>query len=274
MAKDPGWYDDPSTADRYRWWDGTGWTSWVGTDRHAAPPARPGRRITPQPSAADRILRQLGILALVLLLGFAVLAGIGMYLNRRDMPAAVATTPTGPLVTTTPENPRARISDGVLNVSGYFSVKLPSQNAENAYAERNPLFDDQINVTVDDATIPATQVRVGTAAEGLFITGSEQLNSEVAAAEVARAILGEFKPTLGAPTSKQVTLDGRRAWSSTIPVTFTADGTTRKGEVTAVTVQVGATPTWMLWVQVTFDDSPAQSKDAITTSLASMRFER
>jgi hypothetical protein len=38
-----GWYDDPSGAGGYRWWDGGAWTSNVATSPGAPPPGPPGK---------------------------------------------------------------------------------------------------------------------------------------------------------------------------------------------------------------------------------------
>jgi hypothetical protein len=43
-----GWYADPSGGlDRFRWWDGTGWTRWLSRDPTAGPPP-----VTPEPAPA------------------------------------------------------------------------------------------------------------------------------------------------------------------------------------------------------------------------------
>jgi hypothetical protein len=70
----PGWYPDPGgDQGRFRWWDGSGWTSAVSDSAHAAPPAR--SRSLRNAAASRRSLAAWS-------LGLALVAVAGVVLGR------------------------------------------------------------------------------------------------------------------------------------------------------------------------------------------------
>lgn len=271
--RQPGWWEDPSTAGRVRWWDGTGWTRWVATDRHAPAPPFPGEHVVPQPTAADRALRVAGWVALGLAALLAVLTGAGMYVNHRDAPPLPAQPSRGPSASI-PQRPfGASLEDRTLLVGAIAQMELPHEPfGVPERVGRDGLFAEGYLSEAPDTgaggDAPPSTVLAGLARDGLFVPTLERTGVASAATDVAHRFYATVEPTIGAATVEDGTLDGRPAWSAEVPVTYTVDGKEYSSTVTAVLVQARF-DTWLLWTHTpgakAKDDDKAAAKASRTS---------
>lgn len=271
-----GWYDDPSVADRFRWWDGAGWTSWVSTRRDASPPPAPDRRVTPVPTTVDRLLRWGGLVTVVAVLVFALLAGIGMVLNRREARTQVPTEPTA-VITTTPAPSRLQYQSGILVMDGFLSVPLPEGDFDRAEADRgrDGLFATKYVSHLPGSEVPAgapgAQLLVGLAADGLMHPQYRGTNAGLAATQVAYTVFGAVEPLVGQPEITEGDLDGHRSWQATVPITYRDGDVQHRAEVRALVVQLDDW-SWLIWAAATTEKVSEDQHRQLEASRLGIRF--
>lgn len=277
MADKPfGWYDDPSTAERFRWWDGTGWTSWVSTRRDAPSPPSPDRRVTPVPTTVDKVIRWGGWALLAGVLVFALVAGIGVVLNRREAATTLPVLPSQP-ATITPLPRSLSLDSGVIVLPGVLSVRMPKGgfDAPEADRQRDGLFQQRYFSYLPGSEVPATapgaQVHVGLAAGGLMHPQFAGNNAGLAATQIAYQVFAPTKPLVGQPAISEVTVDQRQGWEAIVRVTYADGPDQHTAEVTALVVQLDEW-TWLIWAAATTEKMTAEQRAAVTTSREGIGF--
>ncbi|MGA4670501.1 DUF2510 domain-containing protein [Propionibacteriaceae bacterium Y1923] len=277
MADKPyGWYDDPSTSDRFRWWDGAGWTSWVSTSRDAPSPPAPDRRVTPVPTLTDKVIRWTGWALLAGVLIFALIAGIGVALNRRDAPDALPTLPSEPgTIVPLPRN--LSLESGVVVLPGVVSVPMPDGDFDRAESDRqrDGLFQQRYFSYLPGSEVPhnapGAQVHVGIAAGGLMHPQYEGNNAGLAATQIAYQVFGPTRPLVGQPEITEVEIDDRSAWQASVRVTYLDGQTQHEAEVTALVVQLDEW-TWLVWAGASTEKMTDQQRAEMAASREGIAF--
>lgn len=277
MAEKPyGWYDDPSVSDRFRWWDGAGWTSWVTTHRDAASPPAPDRRITPVPTTLDRVVRWGGLVVLVGVLVFAVIAGLGMALNRRELGRQRPTTP-AEVISVTPAPIRMSLESGTLVMDGFLSVPMPEGDFDKTETDRqrDGLFDTKYISYLPGSEVPTTapgaQLIVGLAAGGLMHPHYQGTNAAVASTQVAYTVFAPVKPLVGQPEITELDVDGHQAWQAIVGITYRDGDTQHQAEVTALVIQLDDW-SWLIWAAATTEKMTEDQRDELAKSREGISF--
>lgn len=272
MARGKGWYEDPSTAGRFRWWDGQGWTRMVSTRRGAPAPAESGEHVVPDPTTLDRVARIVWpVLASLLVLTIA-LAAAGMRVNQRELraqPSVVLTSRAADteLVRVT----RDRAEGRVLDIGGAAQVIMPA-----GFADPRPGDQDEdglwryvhSSVALDtgrDGSAEST-VWAGTGLSGLFDRVYRDANAGVPAVEMARRHYGG-DAVVGSPSVVEERYHGHLAWWAEVPVTYRG----RHLVVRALAAEL-STAEWVLVVHTPAVDETPQQTAAATQALRSVTF--
>lgn len=271
-GKPPGWYDDPAVADRFRWWDGLAWTSWLSQYRDAPPPPGPDRRVVPVPTEVDRLLRALGIVVAVGLVVFALVAGIGVGINRREAagrsPAAVPSAPGTAVVVPS----RMQLTGGNLVIDGVLTMPMPEGSGFDEPENTEPdqgIFEQQYVVhlpgTESSPGTPGAQLHAGLANGGLMHPQYEGTNASVAATQMAYQVFDGFSPVVDQPEVSRHDVQGRPGWTAAVKVRYRGDDGEHTARVTALVVQVDDW-TWVLWTAAWTDAMTQAQRRAMEQS--------
>lgn len=271
-----GWYDDPAVSDRFRWWDGAGWTSWVTSQRNAPPPPAPDRRITPVPTTVDQLVRWGGLAALVGVVVFALVAGIGMVLNRRDA-RTQAPTPPSEVITTTPAPNSIQYHSGILVMDGFLSVPMPDGDFDPAEADRrrDGLFATKYVSYLPGSEVPASapgaQLLVGLAADGLMHPQYRGTNAGLAATQVAYTVFDAVEPLVDQPEVAELQVDGHPAWQATVAITYQDGEVQHRAEVSTLVIQLDDW-TWLIWAAATTEKVTEDQRRQLEASRQGITF--
>lgn len=272
--KKAGWYDDPSTPRRMRWWDGQAWTDQLSDDRKAPPPAQAGHRVVPVRTLQDKVIRWglLGLVALALVI--AVLATIGMVENRRhlsdtgriDVSAAPTRLPLGNQIYPTGK---------VLDFDGAGSITFPDKDFEEPTRDEesdNGLWALRYRSlhqgTGPGSGAPPALTEAGMGAEGVFSVGYGPTSAGV----VARDAIDRHFPTgvvVSAMKTAEHTVGKHPGWTAEATISYQVDGVQVTSTVRAATVEFRPGD-WMVWVGLWHESTPPQVKASIEKSLASL----
>ena len=191
-----------------------------------------------------------------MLVVFALLAGIGMFLDRRSERAVqVPPVPTA-VITTTAAPTSLQLLSGTLVMDGFLSVPLPEGDFDAAEVDRqrDGLFATKYvsylpgSEVPDDA--PGAQLVVGLAADGLMHPQYRGTNAGLAATQVAYTVFDPVKPLVGQPEITELEIDEHPAWQATVGVNYQVGDQQHRAEVTALVVQLDDW-SWLIWAAAT-----------------------
>jgi hypothetical protein len=248
---DAGWYPDPAGAPgRYRYWDGSNWSTVTSTDpRRPTPtesrasgstPSEPPNREPPnRPARWRRPALMLGVLAVAVSTVVAVAILIGSFRSLADNPlpgdaaspselASPARTPTAtqtpsatpspvPLVRCPMGNPNQRARhpiDGRVyggNLSFEAQPTFEPAALESRFSFAYDVLQQTLPVNQNPAWIAQLAVGQLRASDG-FVHDARNTVESFAQCVVTGRMYGPYVPTRGDIRSESLSIDGRRGW--------------------------------------------------------------
>ncbi len=266
-----GWYPDPGKhPGKFRYWDGTEWSTQLSDSPHAPPPGsglgqQPvaprtlgqapvpdssdgDQKSAPQPKSGSKagwiIALIAGVTVLILVTVFAI-RGLGGLING-DNPDSNPTDEFCPKQSTEQETPESHPTDGRVH-GGKLSYPQLSKPWSSPYIDPRIPFGRNVStqkVVLEEEFQPGfdwvASVRVGemVSGDGFF---SPQQGTEIIARCITGAIYGDTKVTRKNLVNKATKIDGKNAWLLKMHLSFKLEGLKATGE-TAIMVLVATAP--------------------------------
>lgn len=272
-----GWYPDPALSDRFRFWDGIGWTGLLSNSAQAALPPSGGVRVVPRPSR-----RPAWIWAVAFALAAALLVGIAMSVSgvvalRRQAGVQTSGWSVPGQATTQPASRLEPTINGSLVSFGSATVRLPespfSGGRTISYSAR-AIFTGYVISEVPEArgsTPLATAVIMGRLTEQVD-PDQVQTGAGVNALRMANQLFSKVKDAkIGPPAVEPVTRWGAAHPASRATVLVTTPGAAQPARVVLTMVLISPN-NWLGWFETDAGSPTAEQTKARQAALDSLRW--
>jgi Protein of unknown function (DUF2510) len=236
-----GWYPDPDgTPDRYRFWDGTAWSSATTTDPRQPPPV-PGQPTAPRRPAVALLIGVLALIVIVVVAAVMIIRGnTSNRITDQRFPSSSSSgwddssptpTPT-PIQSVTPTpsasptpnglvpcptgdpNTRASHPNDSRVYGGNLSFPRVATFKREAPEPRMTFAHDVTQQTLEVSTDPGwiAQLAVGRLLTSDGFTSAEQAAAEFAECSITGLMYQQYSPTRQDRQSKAITVSGQPGW--------------------------------------------------------------
>ncbi|MDN5761924.1 MAG: DUF2510 domain-containing protein [Microlunatus sp.] len=246
MSAPPGWYPDPAGAlGRYRFWDGSGWSSVTSDRPDAAPPGQQATGADPRTLPPRRpwgwwLAGLAAVVAVVVLIVLAVRV-VGGGVDSPDMPGPEPSQQSCPRATSSPSTPAPPSTDGRVRSGSLSYPQLPPPFEPPIADSRTPFgYDVQSQQAPVERSADGRTNWVAWALIARLLAGDGFYGPEPGAEVVARCVVALFYDNHEIDRTdtrrEAITVDGHEAYLIESHLRFDIPGIQTKGETMIVVV--------------------------------------